>query len=439
MPMMIVGVVLALCALSVRAEEMPAAIAVETSTAVADAPTVYTPRWTGQPAPPTAAQRQRRRAWTQRLLASGPFLGREFTLPGVGPEAGTEPRQGGQRAAPETASLFHNIDFGTDIPDDDQSNVMEASVGAGGRYVFFTGNWFAARSTNGGATWSFVNPTADFADFCCDQVVTYDASRNIFLWLRQGLPATDATTKNFENEFKLGVSTDGAANLCTYSFKPTATNALWTNLWWDYPHVQLGANYAYIAYNLHNQADTHDRTVMLHMPLDSLRACADFSYDYYDTTEWFCFVPVQGAQHIMYWASNWPTTVPQNSRIAIWKWDEASLTPSMVIRDVPACTFTVRGTEAISLSRTLRPPPSMSRPWSASLAIKDAPTCGMRRPALRIPVRLPTGARTWGSSSTIARARPSAPVLPMPLRTKYHCAPRLDPTPRANQRCPAVR
>ena len=36
-----------------------------------------------------------------------------------------------------------------------------------------SGNWYLARSTDGGVTWSFVAPWADISDFCCDQEVLH--------------------------------------------------------------------------------------------------------------------------------------------------------------------------------------------------------------------------------------------------------------------------
>ena len=108
------------------------------------------------------------------------------------------------------------------------------------------------------------------------------------------------------NRFRLGVSNDQGATFCNYDVTPTNTNPAWTNQWWDYPHIQLGADYLYMAWNMFNAASNWTRTVVLRWPLDSLTACAGFNYSYWSTTSWFTVVPVQGADHVMYWASNYP-------------------------------------------------------------------------------------------------------------------------------------
>ena len=82
-------------------------------------------------------------------------------------------------------------------------------------------------------------------DFCCDQVTTFDEARNTFYWLRMGSPNSSCV-----NRFRLGVSNDQAATFCNYDVTPTNVNGGWTNQWWDYPHIQLGADYLYLAWNM---------------------------------------------------------------------------------------------------------------------------------------------------------------------------------------------
>ncbi|MFZ2520469.1 MAG: hypothetical protein WA089_17355, partial [Anaerolineae bacterium] len=235
--------------------------------------------------------------------------------------------------APGDAQLYRNVAFGGTIPSGNKSNVLEPSLGVGGKYAFYSGNWFAARSVNGGSTWSYINAYTNMSDFCCDQIVQYDKARDMFLWLRQGVANGSGV-----NRFRLSVSTNGAASFCAYDFYPTNTNAGWTNQWWDYPHIQLGADYAYIAYNMFNANSSWTRTVMLRLPLDALRSCSGFSYNYLSSTSWFTFVPVQGADHVMYFASNNPTSSPYN-RISIWRWPENSTSTYQVINSVAAWTY----------------------------------------------------------------------------------------------------
>ena len=69
------------------------------------------------------------------------------------------------------------------------STVGEPAVGASSSTIVITGNWYASRSGDRGATWSFLDPFTEFpADrgrFCCDQLVTYLPAQRLWVWLLQ--------------------------------------------------------------------------------------------------------------------------------------------------------------------------------------------------------------------------------------------------------------
>jgi len=307
----------------------------ETSFAEMGAPTFEEFTWTDEPAALTEEQIAQLEDAAEHTGLPGPALGGGQDV--AGPVPGTESlsekgrERSGQPLLPGDAVIFRRkTNAGDVVPAGRKSNIMESSVGTSGKYVFTTGNWFAARSGSGGRTWRYVDPFAGFPPigtpgyFCCDQVTLYDEARDIFLWLRMGTGYVDGTG-NYENVFKLGVSKRDAVNWWTYTVEPMDVNGAWTNQWWDYPHIQLGADYVYIAWNMFNQYGSWTRSVMLRWPLDALAAGAGFGYNYYDDTNWFTFVPVQGAYHTMYWASNWPT-YSTNYNFRIWRWQEDETT-----------------------------------------------------------------------------------------------------------------
>lgn len=100
--------------------------------------------------------------------------------------------------APGTFTLFQNVDLGAGAPSSYTSVVGEPSVGNNGTAVFQTGNWYAALSTNNGATFSFVNPFTTFPSvnggFCCDQSVLYNQSRDLLFWLMMYSPDSNTNT-----------------------------------------------------------------------------------------------------------------------------------------------------------------------------------------------------------------------------------------------------
>jgi hypothetical protein len=212
---------------------------------------------------------------------------------------------------------------------------MESSVDGKASRHFFSGNWFGASTTNKGINWSYRSPYADMPDFCCDQVVRMDVTRNIFLWLRMG--RRDAAG---ENRFRLSVDFNDpfTGGYWVYDFKPENVNSAWQNVWWDYPAMSLTADYLFIAWNMFDNAPQPNfvRTVVLKFPLDALAAGAGFTGSVYATTGWFTIKPVDGADHTMYMASNWPTSTPQNSRIGIWRWKDSDNSLVLWTRTVPA-------------------------------------------------------------------------------------------------------
>lgn len=107
-------------------------------------------------------------------------------------------------SVPGTFTLVKNSALGAAAPS--KSTVNEPSVAANGNFVFYTGNWYAARSTDGGSSFSYVNPYTDMPNFCCDQDVIYDPIHGIFIWYRQ-----DRSDANGVNYFRLGISNDNAA------------------------------------------------------------------------------------------------------------------------------------------------------------------------------------------------------------------------------------
>lgn len=262
-------------------------------------------------------------------------------LPAVaGPQPGTEtvgneerPRSG-EALAPGTASTFIWTQFGGVIPAGFKSNIMETSTAGKASRIFATGNWWAARSLNKGISWTYLSAYNQFADFCCDQVVVHDLTRDIYIWLRMGVP-----NANGENVFKLDVdfAEPFTSSWWVYTISSASVGA---GTWWDYPHMQLGADYLYITWNMFNAAGGWVRSLMMRFPLDTLAAAGAVGLNYLSVSDYFTFVPVSGAQHVMYFASNW--AYPYNT-LRIYRWNEAENFLTFWTRTVPTFTPSGRG------------------------------------------------------------------------------------------------
>ena len=72
-------------------------------------------------------------------------------------------------------TLTTNIGLDDDATGLQTSSVGEPSVAASTSTVFMTGNWYASRSSDRGATWGVIDPFTEFPTdrgrFCCDKLV----------------------------------------------------------------------------------------------------------------------------------------------------------------------------------------------------------------------------------------------------------------------------
>jgi len=321
-------------------------VAIESESAIAAAPVMEEAVWTDE-VPELTDEQIAQMEWAVDNTHLAPPLEGEKGVsvdapPGSESVLAETRDRSGEPMAPGDPTTYRWKQFGGSIPAGYKSNVMESSIDGKSKRLFYTGNWFTARSTNKGVSWTYLSAYTGFPDFCCDQSVIHDTTRDIYLWLRQGVGYTD-TGGNYENVFKLSVAFANpfSGAYWTYTFQPMDVNSGWTNQWWDYPHMQLGADYLYIAYNMFNSGGSWTRSVMLRFPLDSLAAGAGFSFNYYNQSTYFTYVPVSGAQHAMYFASNWGSTPYDHLRI--WRWYEDSTGLVYWDRTVTAWTGTGTG------------------------------------------------------------------------------------------------
>lgn len=232
--------------------------------------------------------------------------------------------------APGTFTIFRSTSLTPSGGSIGTSDINEPALANSGKYVFFTGNWYAARSTNGGSGWSYVDPFADMSDFCCDQDVIYAKSRDIFIWYRQG-----SRNASGVNKIRIGVSTNGGSSYCFWNWTPTQFNSGWTNQWWDYPHLALSNDFLYFTSNMFNNASTPSmtRSVLARASLDTLRACGSLSWTYWTQTSGRTWTPVQGATETMYVGRTTST-----SSFTVWKQPESTTTLTSYTRSVPSWT-----------------------------------------------------------------------------------------------------
>lgn len=313
--------------------------AVEGQTVAVAAPEVFAPVYS--PTPPASGERRvpashqaiadaANRAFIERgnrmIAASAPVnvagpTGRQTA--GPGPQAGAE----------DTFRLYRRTDFRVG---GFTSSISEPAVAQAGRYAWYTWNWYTARSTNGGNTWSFTSPYADFSDFCCDQDAVYDRGRDIYIWYRQGVVPGGGD----RNEVKISVSSDHAATWCTYTITPVGTNADWTNEWFDYPRMGLTSNYLYVTTNIFAVGGGFQRMLLMRWPLEKMKNCESLSFTYWTQTSGWTWAGIDQGKDDYFLLDHTPGFL--GSKVRVWKQPAGTNGLNFVDKAVPGFTFANR-------------------------------------------------------------------------------------------------
>jgi len=156
-------------------------------------------------------------------------------------------------AAPgDDITLVRNTTLDSPARQRTASNVGEPSVAAKDQVVFYTGNWYAGVSTDGGNTFRFIDPARAFRNqdppnshFCCDQVVHYISKIDTFVWLLQYGPDTG------DNIQRLAFAKTADVAQGRWRIFDVTTRMLGVQgAFLDFPDLAVGANMLYVTTNV---------------------------------------------------------------------------------------------------------------------------------------------------------------------------------------------
>lgn len=184
----------------------------------------------------------------------------------------------GAFATPQAAADDLTLLISTELPEPGlqelASNVGEPSVAANGDVVFYTGNWYAARSIDGGRTFEYLDPFKAFPDppnlgFCCDQVVNYIASIDTFAWLLQYGPTSGPQADNIQ---RLAFATTDEVKAGQWHLFDITTKALNVpGQFLDFPDIAIGANSLYMTTNIFTPNGNSAGAAVVRIPIDSIK------------------------------------------------------------------------------------------------------------------------------------------------------------------------
>jgi hypothetical protein len=209
--------------------------------------------------------------FTEQQLAA---LERMLTTVNLPPSQGSQPAPPAGPTGPETTpNPAPAVPSPSEGPS--EANVaalpLRISVAEAGSHIFYTGNLLAARYKAGAPqSRSYINPSSGMSDFCCEQAVIADRSRDLLLWYRQGVYDPVASS----SRFVLSSSKDGGRSFCSYSVQPSDLDSRWTERSWQSADLGISGEHLFVSANLHLASGFFDRKVTLRWPLQSLDSCS---------------------------------------------------------------------------------------------------------------------------------------------------------------------
>jgi hypothetical protein len=208
--------------------------------------------------------------------------------------------------------------------------VGEPSFAATAKTRFVTGNWYATRSGNAGASWQVVDPFSEMASprgrFCCDQVVQRVAG--LFVWYLQ------YEASGGSNIVRIAVSrTAKPGSWRSWDLAPTDLTASWRGLWFDYPDLAVSDGHLWLSSNLFDAGDHWKRAVVVRWPLGDLGQDGTVHRQHWSTTSAGSLKLVAGAGATMWFASS---DQPRR-RLRLFSWPDA--TPKVSTWDIPVTAW----------------------------------------------------------------------------------------------------
>jgi len=231
------------------------------------------------------------------------------------------------------------------IPLDKFHNVAEPSFASNGKIIFYTGNHFAARSTDT-KNWKYVNPSFDFRAlngvdifgqpigtidlFWADQRAIYDTKHKIFIWVRQGIESFEGGSLH-TNIDRLAISKD-ALKWTVYDLRPS--DIFWqlgiTNAVFDYPQIVINDKYLYFTSSIGVFAASETYGSIIRFSLGDLAENTNARYVAKLDREVNSITPVDGSKNPVYFGTHLRN---DTSKMKVYSWnDNSNSTKQKIVR-----------------------------------------------------------------------------------------------------------
>jgi hypothetical protein len=245
---------------------------------------------------PTAAQRAARQAMRDRLQAG--VAAKVSRLPASDPRVkpvradlavpmSSSVRPLNPRPSADQDFVVHQNEALDPAGGGVSSNAVNSqSIAQNGKYVFYTWDEGAARSDDGGVSWTYYDPTQFDPDFCCSQDVIYEKGRDRFFWLQTGDQFFPSPVGGTENRYLLSIDDGTASFQCGYLFSPSnypLSNV--PNTWFGEGRMSLSNDHLYVQYNLYDStSNALVSHILTRFNLSEIAACGGLNVFVWDVS-----------------------------------------------------------------------------------------------------------------------------------------------------------
>jgi len=294
----------------------------------------------GDPIDPQTRQRQLQGAHlpTPLLYPTTDDLSSPLTTP-------TYPKTADVSALAPTDFTFQSIHDLTSIEAPATGTLGSPSLASMGTTIFYTGNWFAARSTDGGKTFTYTNPYTTFptinGGFSGNQIANYAPAQDMMLWSLQY--AKDSSSGTLRIARAIGSASVAANSWMYWNFNPQ-NFGFPTGNWMDFPNLTVGSTFLYVTSNVFRTSDDgFTGSVLFRIPLAQLAAGGNVTFDYFTVTTVGSLRCTEGATTTMYCG-----TQLGGNQVRIYRWADGNST--VAFDDIGVNAFTYLNKDGVATS-----------------------------------------------------------------------------------------
>ena len=202
------------------------------------------------------------------------------------------------------------------------STVGSPSLAVSGQVVFYTGNWYAAVSSDGGKNFQYIDPYNALPElpnfsFCCGQVVNYIPAIDTFVWL---LNYSAQNSGDFIQRLAYAKSADVLTGKWhVHDITPQTLGESGVNL--NYGDLAVGANNLYVTMNIFTSEGRSIGSAVVRIPFLGFTS-GQVTEQVFVSKEFNSFRLAQNCRTTALFAAHQDT-----STLAVFSWDESQPQP----------------------------------------------------------------------------------------------------------------